>query len=167
MEHVARIRGGGVDLRLFWRSGSWGQSSAGRANVEPVGGPLRRRDCLHHALQRPGAWGGFAAVVLFVGPADEFVNFGSVWTLGVSAAIDRGPTSGWSGVGGRRGGFALASTLVCEVDNQRGVVGGFSNLEFCMGFALIAVHLDLRDATVQALRKQGVINTQSIIFRES
>ena len=157
---------GGVDLRLLWCSGSRSQFAAGRAGVEPLGWALRCRHRLHHALQRSGAWGGVAAVVLLVGAADEFVDLGSVWPLGLPAAIACRPTLGGLGVGGGGGDRAAASALVLEIHNQGGVVGGFSDVEFCVRLTLIAVHLDLRDSAVQALGEQGVINPEPVILGE-
>lgn len=128
---------------------------------------MRRNHCLHHALQRPGPWGGVVAVVLLVGAVDEFVDLGPVWPHGVSAAVDLGPTLGGLGVGGGGGDSAAASALVLEIHNQRGVVGGFSDVELCMRFSLIAVHLNLGHSAVQALGEQGVIDTQTVIFGEA
>ena len=167
LEHASWLCGGGVDLRLFGRPGTRSQSAPGRAVMEPVGRTVRRRHCLHHALQRTGAWGSVVAVVLLVGAVDEFVDLGPVWPDGIPAAIGRGSTVGGLGVGGRRGGTAAASALVLKVDNQGGVVGGFSDFEFRMRLPLFAVHLDVRHPTVQACREQGMINTQPIIFREA
>ena len=136
------------------------------AGVEPLGRSLRCRHRLHHALQRSGAWGGVAAVVLLVGAADEFVDLGPVWPLGVPAAVDCRPTLGGLAVGGGGGDPAAASALVLEIHNQGGVVGGFSDVEICVRLALIAVHLDLRDSAVQALGEQGVINPEPVILGE-
>ena len=128
---------------------------------------MRRHHCLHDALQRPGPWGGLVAVVLLVGAVDEFVDLGPVWPLGVPTEVDLGPTLGGLGVGVGGGDSAAASALVLKIHNQWGMVGRFSNVEFCMGLAFIAVHLNLRHSAVQALGEQGVIDTQAVIFGEA
>ena len=60
----------------------------------------------------------------------------------------------------------MGSEMCIRDSNQGGVVGGFSDVEFCVRLALIAVHLDLRDSAVQGLGEQGVINSEPVILGE-